>query len=274
MAGQTERLPILLALFHTCFNITNTAILIGFIPQIERLVCWILPDKQEKEEPFRLQYIQTNLMQTPEIALLQAQKEIQRFSDSVCVMFSDVEKLFKEEDGKQFNELFTHIQNEEETTDRMEIEIARFLEQVGNGHVSSETKGKIRQMMRQIGELESVGDSCYNLARTLNRRQERGRKFSAEQQERVQSMINLSYEALNQMSKVMNGYSEELNANETYRIDNEIGKMHDLQKEYNIKAVNDRAYDYTVGSLFGDLVEEFQNLGDYIVNVVEARLGI
>ena len=150
--GQAERLPVVLAMFHTCFNVINTALLIGFIPQIERAVCWLLPDREspeEKEEDFHLQYIQTSLVQTPEIAVLQAQKETSRFAEKVRAMFGMLRSLLTEDDEKQFAELYSKIEHEEDQTDRMELEIARFLEQVSTDHLSDETKQKIRQMLRE-----------------------------------------------------------------------------------------------------------------------------
>lgn len=176
-SGQTAKLPVVLAMFHTCFNVINTAVLIWLVPQMERVVCWLLPMKAEEpeKEEFRLQYIQSNLVQTPEIAVLQAQKETAAFGQRVGEMFGLVRKLFYETDKKDFAELFSQIEREEDTTDKMEIEIARYLEQVSDGHLSDETKQKIRQMMREISELESIGDACYKLARTLQRKHEGGR---------------------------------------------------------------------------------------------------
>jgi len=274
MAGQTERLPVVLAMFHTCFNVTNTSILIGFIPQLERIVCWLLPEKQnEEQEEFRLQYIQANLMQTPEISVLQAQKETIRFADNMRKMFTMVQELLLEEDDKKFAERYAQIEHEEDTSDRMELEIARYLEQVSDGHLSDETKMKIRQMMREIGELESIGDACYNIGRTVNRRQLAGKHLSEEQYSQLQAMISLCDEALNQMCTVMHGHRSEHNISETYRIENGINQMRDILKSDNIKAVNDHKYDYSTGTLFNDLVNELEKLGDYIVNVVEARFG-
>ena len=172
-AGQTERLPVVLAMFHTCFNVTNTALLIGLIPQMERMVCWLLPEKPEPEqEELRLKYLEGNLMHTPEIAVLQAQKETAHFAQQVQDMFSKVIQLFDEKDTSAFSHLFSQIQNQEDLTDRMELGIARFLEQVSENHISDETKVKVRQMLREVGELESIGDACYNLARTMNRQRE------------------------------------------------------------------------------------------------------
>ena len=274
-AGQKDLLPVVLAMFHTCFNITNTAILIGFIPQMERAVCWLLPDgkSQPEHEEFHLQYIKTNLVQTPEIAVLQAQKETTRYADYVRQMFHSVQTLFDETDDKRFSELFSQIEHEEDHTDRMELEIAHYLEEVSDDHLSDDTKQKIRQMMREVSELESIGDACYNLARTLNRRQQSGRTFTEGQTANLRDMGELCAHALNQMCIIMHGHRDEHDIGDTYRIENDINALRNRLKAENIEAINAHDYDYTIGTIFGDMVGEMEKLGDYIVNVVEARFG-
>ncbi len=279
---------VVLAMFHTCFNVTNTAILIGLIPQLERVVCWLLPEKpQPEQEQFRLQYIETNLMQTPEISVLQAQKETAQFGVRVQRMFGMVRQLTDERDEGKFAHLFSQIESQEDYTDRMEIEIARFLEKVSENHLSDETKVKVRQMLREVGELESIGDACYNLARTMNRLQETGRSatkgdacseglkkdFTANQRTQLQAMMTLCDDALSQMNIIMSGHRSEHDIRDSYRIENDINQMRQRLKGENIRAVNAREYDYALGTVFADLVNECEKLGDYVVNVVQARFG-
>ena len=273
--GQATKLPVVLSMFHTCFNVINTAILIGLVPQMERVVCWLLPEKKEKpeKEEFRLRYIQSNIVQTPEIAVLQAQKETAAFGQRVGETFGMVRTLFQETDSKRFKELFGQIENEENITDRLEVEIARYLEQVSNDHLSDQTKRKIRQMMREISELESVGDACYKLARTIDRKQESGKVFVKHQNEQLQTFMALCGKALAQMNTVMHGRRSDHDIKETYRIENDINQMRKRLKEENVFAVNDHEYDYSVGTLYVDMINELEKLGDYVVNVVEARFG-
>ena len=276
MSGQTAKLPVVLAMFHTCFNVINTGILIWLVPQIERAVCWLLPEKQEakeKEEEFHLQYIQANLVHTPEIAVLQAQKETAAFSLRVGEMFGMVRTLFHETDPKDFAELFRPIEHEEDTADKLEIEIARYLEQVSNGHLSDETKQKIRQMMREISELESIGDACYKLARTLERKQESDKAFNDQQTEQLQDLMALCNHAITQMQIVMHGHRSDHDIRDTYRIENDINQLRQQLKAENVRAVNNHEYDYAVGTLYVDFANELEKLGDYVVNVVEARFG-
>ena len=272
--GNATAIPMVLAMFHTCFNVINTSILIWLVPQMERVVCWLLPEKkEEKKEEFRLKYIQSNLVQTPEIAVLQAQKETAAMGERVGEMFTMVRTLFHETDPKDFAELYKQIEFEEDTTDRIEIEIARYLEQVSDGHLSDETKQKIRQMMREISELESIGDACYKLARTLHRKQETDKAFTEHQNTQLQSLFMLCNKALEQMNIVMHGHRSEHDIRETYRMENDINLLRQRLKDENAKAVNDHEYDYAVGTLYVDLVSELEKLGDYVVNVVEARFG-
>ena len=275
--GQTAKLPVVLATFHTCFNIVNTAILIWFVPQMERTVKWILPEKpkeaESEEGEFRLQYIHSNLVQTPEIAVLQAQKETAAFASRAGDMFTLVRKLFHETDPKDFDELFKQIEKEEDATDKTEIEIARYLEQVSDDHLSDVTKQKIRQMMREISELESIGDACYKLARTMERKQEQGKAFTPHQEEQLQALMLLCDQALTQMQTVMHGHRADHDISETFRIENDINQLRQRLKAENVRAVNDHEYDYAIGTLYVDLINELEKLGDYVVNVVEARFG-
>lgn len=272
--ANSAKLSFVLAAFHTCFNLVNTGILIWFIPQIEKLVCRVIKSKQnEEEEEERLMYIQSGIIKTPEIAVFQAQKEIALFGTRIQRMFGMVSDLLEEKDNEKFAKLYARIEKYEGISDNMEIEIARYLEQVSDAHLSDETKQKIRQMMRQISEIESIGDSCYNLARTMNRRKQSNKDFTEKQYADLRKMIQLTNDSLTQMNRVMQGRREEQDINETFRIENEINDMRDRLKEGNIRSINEHEYDYSVGTMFTDLVSECEKLGDYVVNVVEARLG-
>ena len=272
--SDPAKLSVVLAMFHTCFNITNTAILIGFVPQIEKIVCWAIKDKKELEkEVVRLQYIGNGLVQTPEIAVLQAEKETASFGVFVQEMFAKVRLLLNEKNDGKFAEMFASIENKEDVSDQIEIEIAKYLEQVSYDHLSDETKTKIRQMLREISELESVGDACYNIARTLQRKMESGKEFTKEQYKNLREMMKMCDDALTQMNVIMTGHRSEHDINESIRIEHEIDAMRQQLKNENIRNVNEQKYDYAVGTMFSDLVTDCEKLGDYVINVVEARFG-
>ncbi|MBQ9640258.1 MAG: Na/Pi cotransporter family protein [Bacteroidaceae bacterium] len=276
--ANAAKLSVVLAAFHTCFNVANTFILIWFIPQIERIVCYVIKGRQtgssdEAEEPMRLQYIDGGLIHTPEIAVLQAQKEVALFAQRIQRMFGMVQSLFTEQNDETFAKTFSRIEKYEGISDRMEIEIAQYLEQVSQAHLSDDTKAKIRAMMKQVSEIESIGDACYNLSRTLNRKHDQQKQFTEEQTQALHQMMQLVDSALTQMNRVIGGRREDFDMKETFRLENEINALRDKLKTSNIAAINNHQYDYALGTLFADLVNENEKLGDYIVNVVEARFG-
>ncbi len=274
--GQAALLPVVLAMFHTCFNVINTALLIGFIPQMERIVCRLLPERKRPEgEQLHLRYIQANLVQTPEIAVLQAQKETAAYAQRVQQMFALVRQLANEQDEEAFAKRFAEIEHQEDIADRIEIEIASFLEDVSRDHLSDITKLKVRQIMREIGELESIGDACYNMARTLNRRYEldAAPTLTPALRERLQTIMQRTDDALTQMNAVMTGHGRDHDISKTYGIEDEINQMRHRLKAESIAEVNDQRYSYIVGIMFSDLVGECEKLGDYVVNVVQARLS-
>ena len=274
MSGQTELLPVVLATFHTCFNVLNTAILIGFIPQIERFVKWVIKDKPEKESISRLQYIAGGPMATPEISVLQAQKEVVYFAERMQRMFGMTRALLDEKDKKEFDRQFDDIAKYEEIADDMEIEIANYLEEVSNEHLSDETKAKIRNMLREIGELESIGDACYKMARIIQHRRESREDFNAEQYVHLHEMLRLVNEAMTQMLVVVSGRREGLSIETSLEIERDINTLRDQLKAESLQeATDNHDYSYVLGSIYSDIIAECERLGDYVMNVVEARLG-
>ena len=273
--ANAAKLSFVLAAFHTTFNISNTFILVWFIPQIERLVCKIIrPKKNADEDDFRLRFIQTGIMKTPEISVLEAQKEIHSFAERIQRMFGMVKELLGETNEDKFVKLFTRIEKYEGISDNMEIEIAKYLDQVGDSHLSDETKAKIRAMLREISEIESIGDSCYNIARTLNRRIKGKEDFIPSQYEHMHQMMELTDQALTQMNITLVGHKVDNDANLSFNIENEINNYRNQLKSQNINDVNNHLYTYAIGTMYMDIVQECEKLGDYVVNVVEARMGV
>ena len=273
MPGQTALLPVVLALFHTCFNVLNTAILIGFIPQMERVVCRLLPEGKQAEEKTTLQFISAGLMQTPEISVLQAQKEIVLYAERMHRMFGMVGGLLDERDRKEFDRQYERIVKYETIADNMEIEIATYLEKVSNEHLSDETKRKIRDMLRQIGELESIGDACFKMARTIMHQREGRTDFTSSQYTNLHEMLRLTNEAMTQMMVIVNGRREDLNIDASRDIERDINALRDRLKAEAVSEVNSHAYSYTLGAFYTDIIADCERLGDYVMNVVESRLG-
>lgn len=273
--ANAAKLSFVLAAFHTTFNISNTFILVWFIPQIEKLVCKIIrPKKNADEDDFRLRFIQTGIMKTPEISVLEAKKEIHSFAERIQRMFGMVKELLGETNEDKFVKLFTRIEKYEGISDNMEIEIAKYLDQVSDSHLSDETKAKIRAMLREISEIESIGDSCYNIARTLNRRIKGKEDFIPSQYEHMHQMMELTDQALTQMNITLVGHKVDNDANLSFNIENEINNYRNQLKSQNINDVNNHLYTYAIGTMYMDIVQECEKLGDYVVNVVEARMGV
>ena len=272
---NVARLSVVLAAFHTTFNVCNTAVLIWFIPQMEKFVCTIIkPNASKDEDDFRLRYIGGNtLMATPELSVLEARKEIQSFADRIQRMFSMVRELLGVKNDSDFVKLFTRIEKYEGISDNMEIEIAKYLDKVSDSHLSDETKAKIRAMLREISEIESIGDSCYNIARTLNRKERGKEDFTEKQYEHLHQMFELTDDSLTQMNVMLSGRRDDLDVNRSFNIENEINNYRTQLKSQNISDVNNHEYTYAIGTMYMDIVSECEKLGDYVINVVEARMG-
>ncbi|MFC2658737.1 MAG: Na/Pi cotransporter family protein, partial [Segatella sp.] len=272
--ANVAKLSFVLAAFHTIFNITNTCILVGFIKQIEKIVCFVIkPKAQADEDEFRLHFIQTGIMKTPELSVLEAQKEITSFAERIHRMFGMVQTLLIEKDEKAFLKVYSRIEKYEGISDNMEVEIANYLNEVSDSHLSDETKAKIRAMLREISEIESIGDSCFNMARTINRRFTSKEDFTPQQYEHIHQMFNLTNNALEQMNYMFNHTRETIDVNHSFNIENEINNYRDQLRTQNINDVNSHAYTYTIGTMYMDLIQECEKLGDYVVNVVEARMN-
>ena len=282
--ANAAKLSFVLAAFHTTFNVANTLILIWFIPQIEKLVCAVIkPKKVDEEEDFRLHFITAGFMRTPELSVLEAQKEIQSFSNRMQRMFGMVRELLtlsssatnkKDNKAGDFNKLYTRIEKYEGISDNMELEIAKYLDSVSDAHLSDDTKAKIRAMLREISELESIGDACYNMARTISRKYN-GKEdhFVEKQYDHLHQMMELTDQSLTQMNRLMGGRKESFDVNRTFNIEHEINNYRNQLKSQNITDINNHQYTYAVGTIYMDIINECEKLGDYVVNVVEARMG-
>ncbi len=272
--ANTAKLSFVLAAFHTTFNVANTLVLVGFIPQMEKIVCKVIkPKKQNDEDDFRLRFIQTGIMKTAELSVLEAQKEISSFSERIQRMFGMVRDLLKEKDEKNLLKIFSRIEKYEGISDNMEIEIAKYLDQVSDAHLSDETKAKIRAMLREISEIESIGDSCYNIARTINRRVTGKEDFTPKQYEHMHQMFELTESALEQMNFMFSHNKDNIDVNRSFNIENEINNFRNQLKTQNINDVNSHEYTYAIGTMYMDIIQECEKLGDYVVNVVEARMN-
>lgn len=263
-----------LSAFHTAFNVFNVLLLIWFVKAIERIVCVLLPLKEADEE-YRLRFISRGLLSTAELSILEAQKEIHLFAERTHRMFGMVRDLLHTEKDDDFNKLFSRIEKYENISDSMELEIANYLNQVSEGRLSSESKLEIRSMLREVTEIESIGDSCYNLARTINRKRQTNQDFTEKQYGHIHFMMKLTDDALSQMIVVIEHPTHQMpDVNKSFNLENEINNYRNQLKNQNILDVNNKEYDYQMGVYYMDIIAECEKLGDYVVNVVEASSDI
>lgn len=273
--GVSESVGVTYALsaFHTCFNLCNVCLLIGFIKPVERLICRVIKS-QEEDEDFRLRYIPEGLLSTSELSILQARKEINLFAKRTHRMLGFVKDLLHIVDEGDFTKLYSRIEKYENISDRMEVEIADYLNRVSEGRLSAESKERIREMLREVSEMESIADSCYNLARTINRKY-RGRKdFTLKQYEHIGQMFQFANEAMIQMMALLEDANRQVDVNISFNIEQEINNYRNQLKAQNIVDINNKAYDYQMGVHYMDIIDECERLGDYVVNVVEAYADV
>jgi len=268
-----NNLAYVLAAFHTCFSICNVLVFIGLIKPLKRLSHRLItPSEEGNEEEYELKYISCGLLTTPELSVLEARKEINNYVALTCRMFTQVQILCTVSNDNEFNKLFTRIEKYESVSDDMEVEIANYLNEVSDDRLSSDTKNQIRCMLREISEIESIGDSCYNIARTLERKFRNKEPFTGRQMEHLHQMFQLTDQALEEMKRLLSGKHIPKEAGTSFYIEQEINNFRKQLRSLNIIDINNHEYTYHVGAMYMDIINECEKLGDYIINVVEARL--
>lgn len=260
-----------LAAFHTAFNISNTFVMIWFVGLIEKTVRFIIKGKKDEDEEYRLRYITGGMLSTSELSIVQAHKEITLFAERTGRMLDMVKALFYEKNEEVFLKTYSRVEKYESISDRMEIEIANYLTCVAEGRLSSEGKEEIRIMLRAVSEIESIADSCNNMARSIKRRNEFKSVFTDEQNHNVDQMLALTEKALHRMIEILN--KSELvrdDVNPSYNIENEINNYRNQLKIHNVENINNKKYQYQDGVYYMDIIGEAEKLGDYVLNVVQA----
>jgi len=267
-----DKLNAILATFHTGFNVINTCILIGFVPYLEKLVMWILPSKPEqKDTDSQLRFISGGLMSTSELSILQAWKEIHVFAVRTQRMLGMIHDLYNERDEAMFTKIFSRVEKYEGICDRMEYEIAQYLNQVADGRLSDQSKHEVHKMLRIVSELESVGDANYNLSRHIRHKHENNVQYTEYQDKNVEMMIYLVAGAEAKMVEAL----EHVNISrdeflEMTNMENEINNFRDELKMQNMQHITEHEYDYSTGVNYMDIILELEKMGDYIINVEEA----
>ena len=271
IAHASVRVTYALSGFHTAFNLCNVMLLIWFIKPMEKLICKIIKEKEDGED-FSIKFIRGGLMSTAELSLFEARKEINLYAERTLKMFRFVPELLRMKDENEFSKLFERIEKYERISDSLEIEIGGYLNKVSEGHLSPESKTSLQCMLREISEIESIGDACCNMAHVLKRKFKLGEDFTEEQYKRIDSMIKLCDQAMEQMLSVIED-KPQTKASLTLKMEYEINDYRKMLKEQNINDINAQRYSYQLGVHYMDMVNDCEKLGDYVVNVVEAHVN-
>ena len=271
IAQASVRVTYALSGFHTAFNLCNVLLLIWFIKPMEKLICKIIKDKDDGED-FRIKFISGGLMSTAELSLFEARKEINVFAERTLEMFRFLPDLLKMKNEEDFVKLFARIEKYEGISDRFEIEIGEYLNKVSGGRLSIESKTMLQCMQKEISEIESIGDACYNMARAINRKFHLEEDFTEEQYSRIENMMKLCDQALVQMVDVIED-KPHTKASNTMTLEFEINDYRKMLKDLNIEDINAQRYSYQIGVHYMDVVNDCEKLGDYVVNVVEAHVN-
>ncbi len=269
-----------LSMFHTVFNLINICIMIWFTKFYVKAVTFLIPSRRKESQTEddgrpHLEFITGGLMSTSELSILQAHKEIVLMSDRTRRMHEMIFKMFTETDPDKFSSLFQRVQKYENISDNMEVEIAAYLSKVADGRLSDESKHSIQAKLREISEIESIGDSYYNMARILKRRNENRIEFTAEMNGNFTAMFNLVRTAYDQMAVILKDNGQHIgDLKMTLSTEQDINSMRNELKERNIIDLNEGKYPYATGSVYMDLIVECEKVGDYVVNVVEALVNL
>ena len=262
-----------MTMFHTIFKFCNLLIMIWFTKLYVKLLNFIIKSKKKEDEEFQLKYIQGGLMSASELNIDQAQREIVVFAGRVERMLGMVKELVHTKTGTpEFNKLLSRVEKYEDITDRMEFEIGSYLNKVLDGRLSSMAKARVASLLSIISELESIGDSCNNIAKALVRKEEADAHFNEHNYANIDEMLRLVSEAMTNMLMVLsdmdNVTPEDLMR--SYNKEREINNFRNACRTENIENVNQKKYPYKAGIFYMDIVCEAEKLGDFIVNVIDS----
>ena len=271
IAQASVRVTYALSGFHTAFNLCNVMLLIWFIKPMEKLICKIIREKEDGED-FSIKFISGGLMSTAELSLFEARKEIILFVERTIKMFRFVPELLRLKDEDEFTKLFARIEKYESISDKLEMEIGKYLNKVSEGRLSPESKTKLQCMLKEISEIESIGDACYNMARVLNRKFRCNEDYTEEQYNRIDNMMKFCDQMLEQMKSVVEG-NPQASPKAVLKLEFEINDYRKMLKEMNVNDLNAQRYSYQMGVHYMDLINDCEKLGDYVVNVVEAHVN-
>ena len=262
----------ILAAFHTSFNLINVALFIWLVKPLERITTTLVSQNKNDEDEGELRYITGGLLATPELSVLEAQKEINNFADLTHRMFTQVRYLLSVNQNQEFQEIYLKIKKLESSSDELEEEIAGYLSEVGNDLLSSETKNQIRCMLREVSELESIADSCYIISRIIGHKYHGKEQFTSKQQNHLHQLFLLTEQALEEMKRISSMRRPLAEGRTIFFINQEIKNFKKQLRNQNAADINNHEYSYHLGTLYLDIINECEKIGEYIQNIIEAKI--
>lgn len=263
-------LPIGLALFHSAFNIINTLLLVGFAPLIAKIATKMVPSKDDEDEEFRLKYINTGLLSTSELSLVQAREEIGVLGKRLSKMLKITSDLLVEEKAKKINPLLKRIEKHEQITDNMEIEIAEYLTKVSEGDISRDNSKRIRAMLKIIDDMESIGDVCYQMSKVIDNKNQKKIKFTKEQIAHLNELLELVKKSMDIMNQNLEVDFHKVNPELAHQTEGEINKYRNKLRQQNVEDLKEKKYKYKSGIFYSDIFSLSEKIGDYVINISEA----
>ena len=261
-----------IAMLHTLFNITNTCVLIWFTPLIEKAVVWLVKEPKGETEVFRLKYISGGPLSTAELSLNEAQQELIHFAEICRNGFGYIRDAINEQDPDKFDKLNEKLIKYEEITDRIEYEIATYLNEVGKNEISEEAANKIKSMYKIIGELESLGDSGEAIGRILKRKNVHGKVFDKPILDRLNKIMDLVQKGYDVM--IVNMKNPDLrDISNAQNAEYNINECRNHLREEHIVNIESNSYNYLTGVYFMDVLAELEKIGDFLINVSQAIVG-
>ncbi len=259
-------IPIALSLFHSFFNVLNVLIQIWFIKYLVKLVQRIVPEREDEDE-FRLKYIKFGMLSTSELSLLQAKKEIVLYAQQTKKLFSRLSTMLNEKNERKFNKQFEKVKAGEDKSDEMEISIAKYITKVAEGELSKESSKRISSMLRVIDEIESIGDSCLNIARAIHRANELDEHLTKEMKENIREMFALLEKAFEIMLANLDKPLSNIDKNGVEDIEKKINKLRNKLRKEHVHNIENEIYTYKIGTIYKDIFSESEKMGDYIYDV-------
>ncbi len=260
-----------ISLFHTLFNVCNTLIQVWFIPVIIKIVTWMVPDKKEDaQEEFRLTYISHGYMNTAELSLQAAKKEVEEFGDLVVKMYKLLPGLRTAKNEGEFDKLYSSIERYEALTDRMELELTNYLTHINGSDLSQQGGQLISTLLRIIDNLESIGDSILQLAIIRKNKRDAAVHFDQSLNDNLAHMDALVQNALNTMQENLHGDYSQINLVKAYAQEAAINQYRDKLRERHLTALKLGTYDYAIGTAYSGIYALYEKLGDYVINVSES----